>query len=122
MTSPVPDYAHAQCAAITKAGRRCSGRWSTALPVTFAWDPVTGRGTDGPWVVLCHRHRHWDYEGGISAGKRYRIAHDGWLGASNKYNYGSSVFAAPDGWAPAAWWWAHRRASTFGDVGRRDAA
>lgn len=119
--SPTDDYAHAKCGAITRAGRRCSGRWATAFVITFAWDPVLGEGIEGPHLVLCHRHRWWTHEKGVRAGRRFRVVH-GWLGAANKYGYGYSVFARETGPKVAKWWWDRRRVSTFGDVGRRDAA
>ncbi len=115
------DYANARCAAITRAGKRCSGRWATALTILFGWDPISGHGVDGPYCVLCHRHRHYTYEKGIRNGRRFRIVH-GWLGGANKYNYGASVWSSRTGWKPAKWWWARRQEMTFGGQARRDAA
>lgn len=115
------DCAIARCVAITRAGHRCTGRWSSAVPCTFAWDPIGGVGIDGPWIVLCHRHRWWTHERGVRTGARFRVAH-GWLGAANKHGYGTAVFARRHGMRPAAWWWARRCEARFGQPSRRDAA
>lgn len=115
------DYASARCAAITKSGRRCSGRWGTAVPILFSHDAVTGDGTDGPWCVLCHRHRWWTHEKGVRTGRRFPVVH-GWLGAANEHGYGTAVYAAESGRQPAAWWWERRRPSPWGGPGRKDAA
>jgi hypothetical protein len=86
------------------------------------WDALTGKGVDGPHIVLCHRHRHWAAERGIRTGKRFPVVH-GWLGAANRYGYSSAVFEHErDSWVPAAWWWERRRPVTAGDSGRVDAA
>lgn len=115
-------YVNARCAAITKAGHRCTGRWASALPCTFAWDPVKGVGIDGPWIVLCHRHRTWQERGRVGGG-RIRLVHGGWLGAANQYGYGSAAFSSRTGWKPARWWWRRRSDVVFGQTDRRrDAA
>lgn len=118
--SGVDDYAKARCAAIKRDGERCTGGWRTAVPCMFEWDPIAGRGTDAPYVVLCWRHsaRWWDRKNG---GPRLRVV-DGWLGPYNEHSYGSAVWDAPDGWHPAKWWWSRRGECRFGDLkSRRDA-
>jgi hypothetical protein len=116
------DYANARCCAITGKGKRCTGGWSTAAPCTFAWDPVTGIGRSGPWIVLCHRHRRWIWGAdGIRQGRRFPVVHRGWLGASNEYNYGTSVLSAPTGWVAARWWGKHSHETRFGQSGSHEA-
>lgn len=114
------DYANARCCAIMRNGKRCRGGWASAEPVTFAWDPIKGVGTNGPYAVLCGRHRR------VRARKRpqrIRVVH-GWLGGYNQYDYGSAVFRGPEltEWRPSAWWWARRQPCRFGERGRTDAA
>jgi len=87
----------------------------------FSWDPVAGAGLDGPYIVLCHRHRHYNQERGIRTGRRFHVV-NGWLGAANKYGYGASVFESETGSTPAPEWWACRRPSRAGGPFRRDAA
>jgi hypothetical protein len=115
------DYANARCCAIrADSGKRCRGRWATALPCTFAWDPITGVGVDGPWVVLCYRHRRvWERR---RVSKIRMRVFRGWLGPANTYWYGTAVLRDHVSWLPAAWWWARRRDTTFGEMHRRDAA
>ena len=114
------DYAFARCCAITKTGRRCLGRWRSARPCLFAWDPVTGDGIEGPHIVLCWRHSEIADEV-IPTGKRIEVV-GGWLGGANQYHYGNSVWAEPTGWARAALWWEHRAPVKFGQLPhRRDA-
>lgn len=113
------DYASARCAAITRLGRRCTGRWSVSLPCIFEHDPVTGRGVYGPNVVLCFRHRTWADRVGDGT-TRFRIVH-GWLGSSNRHGYGHSVFASRAGWFAAKWWADRRQPVAFGES-RKDAA
>ena len=111
------DYANARCAAITRAGHRCTGRWATALPIMWSHDPTTGASMSGPYVVLCARHRHLAER--VRRMERIKIAH-GYLGAANQYGYGAAVWARATGRQPAAWYWARRRRLTFGQ-GRKDA-
>lgn len=93
------DYRNGRCCAITKAGTRCTGRWSIASPALVCCNADVI--VHGPNVVLCHRHRHWLP---IGAGRtRFRVVH-GWLGAANQYGYGLAVFKAKVGWALARWW------------------
>lgn len=123
--APTCNFVDAQCAAMTRAGRRCTGRWNTSVPCLFAWDAVTGDGTDGPHVVLCHRHRGFVFSVAIKGGARIAVVHGGWLGAANRYGNGTAVYASPTGRRPARWWWARRRAATcveHRDQPRRDAA
>lgn len=112
------DYANARCCAIKRDGHRCRGRWASAEPIMFAWDAVKGVGIDGPYAVLCWRHR--DVRARRRPG-RIRVFR-GWLGGANKYDYGSCVFRSQTGWRPAAWWWTRRMPSRFGAPNRRDAA
>ena len=116
------DYANGRCCAITKARKRCTGRWATAVPCIIEHRADGSRCVDGPNVVLCHRHRHWldsDSKRHTLDGKtRFRILR-GWLGSANKYGYGTSVFSAPTGWKAAKWWAAHAREVKFGEW-RRD--
>ena len=113
------DYATARCAAITRRGHRCSGRWLVALPCGFEHNPVTGRGVYGPNVVLCHRHRHLA-EALKDGTSRFRVVH-GWLGSGNHYGYGYAVFRTRSGWRAAKWWADRRKPCAFGES-RRDAA
>lgn len=115
------DYANARCAAITRAGKRCTGRGATAVPILFGWDPETGNGIDGPYCALCHRHRHYVHENGIRIGRRFRVVH-GWLGGANRYHYGASVWSDESGWKPAKWWWDRRIETTWSGPHRSDAA
>jgi hypothetical protein len=113
------DYCNAQCVAITHAGKQCTGRWSSALPCMWQWDPVKGVGIEGPHIVLCHRHRHWSEPKRLETVRFPVVA--GWFGAYNEHGYGSAVWSAPTGWTPAAEWWAQRSACNFGGPFRRDA-
>ena len=115
------DYARGRCCAIRDDnGRRCNGRWATAVPCSFAWDPVNGVGIDGPWAVFCYRHRRRVYRL-KETNARVRVFR-GWLGPANKYGYGTCVFRDRKSWRAAAWWWARRKDSQFGQSHRRDAA
>lgn len=119
------EFHNAQCAAITRAGHRCTGRWATSVPCTFGWDAVTGDGVDGPHVVLCHRHRGFVYSDAIKSGARILLVHGGWLGAANCHGYGTAVYASRTGSRPARWWWLRRREAKYvehRDRPRRDAA
>lgn len=118
------DYASAPCVAIVD-GKRCGRRWRQAHPCTWGWDPVTGLGVDGPYVVLCgiHRRAYGRMRGGAreSGGcPRMRVV-GGWLGAYNKHNYGDAVFAAATGWRAAPRWLRHRRDGVLFGAGRTDA-
>jgi len=113
------DYRHARCIAITRAGKRCSGRWASASACLLAFDSLTGDSNQGQQIVLCHRHRHWVRGPPIRAGVRFRAVR-GWLGAANEHGNGTSVFERPTGWEQAPWWWARRRTMKFGES-RRDA-
>jgi hypothetical protein len=118
------DYANGRCCAITKDGKRCTGRWASAVPciIRHTQDGTNVTIIDGPCVVLCHRHRHWLFHDGkrsLGDGKtRFRILH-GWLGSANPFGYGTSVFSAPTGWKAAKWWAARAREMKFGES-RRD--
>ena len=115
------DYARGRCCAIRDDnGRRCNGRWATAVPCSFAWDPVNGVGIDGPWAVFCYRHRRPVYRL-KETNARVRVFR-GWLVPANKYGYGTCVFRDRKSWRAAAWWWARRKDSQFGQSHRRDAA
>lgn len=109
------DYVDGRCCAITRTGKRCNGSWSCYVPCVFAHNPITGESTDGPGVVLCHNHRPFVWAGRLRKGERIRVVR-GWLGAANRYGYGTAVFAREMGWKPAAWWWANRKDLKFGET------
>lgn len=113
----VPEYAFARCCAIIPSGGRCKGRWQSAYPVCWVWDPVKGTGIEGPHAVLCAGH--------AATFERYRCQRirvvGGWLGAANEYGYGSAVYDAETGWTPAPAWWGHKSDAVFGRNFRRDA-
>jgi len=111
-------YADAQCCAITKAGKRCTGRWASALPITYGANPDTGETVLAPHVVLCHRHCHWTAK--VRRMERVPIVH-GWLSAGNKYGYYYTVYRDETGHVPSPWFWERRASFKFGDA-RHDAA
>lgn len=111
-------YADARCAAITHAGVRCTGNWSTAIPIYWSHNADTGASLSGPNLVLCHRHRRWTAR--VRDLERVRVV-GGWLGSANEYGYGYAIWSEEKGYAPAREWWAHRRKLTFGES-RKDAA
>ena len=109
------DYSNARCCAIRTNGKRCRGRWNTAAPCTYQWDPVAGVGKGAPYIVLCRYHRRWIWDAdGIKSGARFPVVHRGWLGAYNEYGYGTCVLSAPTGWKAAKWWAAHSFPVRFG--------
>ena len=123
------DYWNARCCALTKAGRRCTGRWASAVGCLFEWDPIKGVGIEAPMVVLCHRHRHYVWNpDGVKSGRRFRLAHGGWLGCMNRYGYGTAVWDREDSGPhmvagnPAPWWWARRTVVRFSQRNRTEAA
>lgn len=104
-----PDYHSGRCSAITRAGKRCTGRWNSAMCCLFRADPTTGLSTLGPNIVLCHRHAYRSYHP-----VRVRVV-GGWLGAANKHGYGSAVYEHKDGWQAATAWLRHARGFAFGE-------
>jgi len=111
-------YSDAQCCAITKAGRRCTGRWASALPITYGHNPDTGESVLAPHVVLCHRHRPWTEK--VRRMERVPVVH-GWLGAGNAYGYYYTVYREQTGSAPSPWFFERRATFRFG-AQRSDAA
>lgn len=125
MTRWVASIYNGTCCAVVN-GRRCARWFAQARPVLWRWDPSSGIGDSGPYVVLCRIHAR-KYQRTLepfrnrtgALAPRMRIA-GGWLGPYNRHNYGDAVWshASTETWRPAAAWWRHRGPA---DQPRRDA-
>jgi hypothetical protein len=107
------------CIAITVKGRRCCRPHASEQPITFEWDPVTGRGIGGPNVTLCRMHNYlWE----LDAADRIEIV-GGWMGRAwnpdaECWTVCITVYDAKDGLFASPHWWALRRDLVFGDCSK----
>src|SRR5271167_2034579 len=108
-------YPNFGCIALTVRGQRCGRPHFSESPISFTWNPTTGRGIGGPSACFCRMH---DYMGWVEGAERFEIV-GGWMGRAwnpdaevwtvlmTVYESRTSLFASKH-------WWALRRDIVFG--------